>query len=152
MPNDMSFERFRALRAQATDVLALRGRAEQVLAARPLRSFDGFGHFLDAVLGEDHASEQAIAQTIRLSRAALEQLRASELDPFSGSLEPIVYLAFLLGIDQGEFVRLAKIDHVRFAHHADSVIPRSEQVADGSNISDIEQIWSRLEEDRASAL
>ena len=53
MTHEMNMERFRKVKAQASMVLGLRHQAESVLARRPLRSFDGFGHFLDSVLGED---------------------------------------------------------------------------------------------------
>ena len=152
MDHNLDIQKFRELRAQAADVNGLRQRAETILARRPLRSFDGFGHFLDAVLGDNQKQLDALAQTVRLPSIAIEQLRASELDPFSNVFESVAYLGFLLGIGSNEFSRLVSIDHERFAHHAASIIARSQDAAPFVPPVGVQQLWARFEEDRATAL
>jgi hypothetical protein len=148
----MNIEQFRKVKAQATMVLGLRRQAESVLARRPLRSFDGFGHFLDSVLGENREQTNALATTVRLPVTTIDQLRASELDPFAGSLEEIAYLGYLLGIGWAEFVRLASTDHSRFARHSQTVFSRSGEDAAPEAVERIQQLWARFEEDQATAL
>lgn len=152
MKYELDIHRFRELKAQATDVIELRQQVEAVLARRPLRSFDGFGHFLDAVLGDDAESLDALAQTVRLPSTTIDQLRASELDPFATSFEKVTYLGFLLGIGTEEFTRLATIDHSRFARHAESVFARSSETATSDTRERIQELWARFEEDRATDL
>jgi hypothetical protein len=152
MNSDLNIHRFRELKAQATDVLGLRQDAQMILARRSLRTFDGFGHFLDAVLGDDEQRVEALALTARLSTAMLDQLRASELDPFAASFENVAYVGFLLGIDTDEFVRLADIDHSRFARHSESVLARTGTEATRASVERVHQLWARFEEDRGTAL
>jgi hypothetical protein len=152
MRYELDINRFRELKAQASEVLGLRAQAQAILARRSLRSFDGFGHFLDAVLGDDQERLDALAQTVKLPSSTIDQLRASELDPFVTSLENIAYLGFLLGIEEAEFARLANIDHGRFARHSESVLTRSQQETMTDTAEQIKLLWARFEEDQATAL
>lgn len=152
MMHGMDMDQFRKVKAQASMVLDLRREAEAVLARRPVRHFDGFGHFLDAVLGEDRERTSALARTVRLPLNTIDQLRASELDPFAGPLEEIAYLGYLLGIACADFVRLTSTDHGRFARHATTVIARSGAAAAPEAPERIERLWTRFEEDQGTAL
>lgn len=152
MNHELDVARFRELKAQASSVTTLRHRVQSILARRPLRSFDGFGHFLDAVLGEDQQVMDTLARTVHLPSTTIEQLRASELDPFATSLEKVAYLGFLLGIDTDDFARLADIDHTRFARHSDSVFARSDGDGKPHTVDQLQQLWKRFEEDQASGL
>lgn len=152
MRDRFDIQRFRAVRAQAADVLGLRRRAELVLSRRALETFDGFGHFLDAVLGDDDRTVNAVAETVHLPHAVIDQLRASELDPFSASLDSVAYLGFLLGISEGEFRRLIDVDHVRFAKYSDAVLSRSTGDNSPAAPERLQALWLRFEEDRATDL
>jgi hypothetical protein len=152
MKREMTIARFRMLMGQAGYVIDLRHQTEAVLAERSIRSFDGFGHLLDTVLGDDPACLTALAQTVNLSSNAIDQLRASALDPFSVSIEAVVYLGFVLGIELADFSRLIEIDHGRFAHHAASVLDRSGDTTPSDIGQTVQELWLRFEEDRATAL
>jgi hypothetical protein len=152
MRYEFDINRFRELKAQANDVLGLREQAQAIIARRPLRTFDGFGHFLDAVLGDDDERVDALAETIKLPSNTIDQLRASELDPFATSFEKVAYLGYLLGIEWAEFTRLANIDHGRFARHSESVLARSQEEMRTDTAEQIKQFWSRFEEDQGTAL
>ena len=152
MKDRMNIDRFRELKAQAADVLALRQQTKAVLARRPIRSFDGFGHFLDAVLGDDVQCMESLAQTVRLPVSTLDQLRASELDPVSAHFDEVAYLGFLLGIDRDDFSRLVTIDHSRFSRHADTVLARSGDDSDDNPTIRITRMWARFDADSGTGL
>jgi hypothetical protein len=152
MRYELDINRFRELKTQANEVLGLQQQVQAILARRPLRSFDGFGHFLDAVLGDDNERLDALAQTVKLPSNTIDQLRASELDPFATSFEKVAYLGFLLGIEWAEFTRLANIDHGRFARHSESVLARSQEETINDTSEQIKRLWSRFEEDQGTAL
>lgn len=152
MKYEFNMNRFRELKAQAGEVLGLRQHVQSILARRSLRSFDGLGHFLDAVLGDDEEQLGALAQTVKMPIRTIDQLRASELDPFSTPLENVAYLGFLLGIEREEFRRLAMIDHDRFARHSESVVARSQEGMPTDPAERIRELWSRFEEDQGKGL
>lgn len=152
MQDPMNIERFRDIRAQATVIGEMRARAVAVRSRRSLRSFDGLGHFVDAVLGEDEHDVVCLAQTVRLPVATIEQLRASELDPFTGVFEKIAYLGFLLGVDADDFLRLSTIDRERFVRSSATVIARSGADTEMASEHQVAQLWARFAEDSAVSL
>lgn len=152
MRDSMSIERFRDIRAQATIVSQMHARAASVQSQRPLRSFDGLGHFLDAVLGEDPRDLACLAQTIRLPVTTIEQLRSSELDPFAGVFEQVAYLGFLLGVAPTDFLKLATIDRERFVQASATVLARNGSATETASVHRVQQLWARFGEDRATSL
>ncbi len=152
MRRELDIDQFHNLKAQAASVVRLRVQAQAIQERRSIRTFDGFGHFLDAVIGNDVTGLDALSKTVHVSRELIEQLRASELDPLAESFDAIAYIAFLLGVDRDEFLRLTDIDHGRFAKHAETVLARSDPTSNADNGSRIQQLWDRFEEDLASDL
>jgi hypothetical protein len=152
MPNLFDENRFLALRKQSEDALQLSIRARELLSKRDANSFDGFGHFLDAILPDDPARLEHIAVALRLSTVHLLRLRASRLDPLSLPAEPIVLLGQLIGIAREQFERLIAQDHERFAPVARGVTPRGKSDSYDQQLTHLRAVWEMTASNDGSEL
>jgi hypothetical protein len=76
---------FLAMRQQHEGAMQLASRGREVLLHRSAASFDGFGHFLDAVLPDEPEAAKGLTAVLHISSQEIERLRASLLDPLSVS-------------------------------------------------------------------
>jgi hypothetical protein len=152
METERRLKNFDAVHGVALEVTKVRNCAASLLSERSIQSFDGFGHFLDAVLGDDPQAEEALARAVRVSRETIDQLRASAVDPFAISMQSVVYLGFLVGIKDEEFFRLIEVDHRRFAGYGSSVFARDSQTTVDEGAAALRAHWRRCEEDLATEL
>ena len=144
MPNLFNENRFLALRKQSEDALQLSVRAREVLSKRDANTFDGFGHFLDAILPDDPTRLEHIASALRLSTIHLLRLRASRLDPLSLPAEPIVLLGQVTGIAREQFEKLIARDHERFAPAARGVTSRGKDDTYGQELTRWRSVWDTV--------
>ena len=148
----MDRARFLAMRRRSEEALQLAVRAHEVLLRRDVGSFDGFGHFLDAILPDDAERLNRLALALDLSPLHLQRLRASRLDPFSLTTEHIVRLGQLLGIARDSFERLVARDHQRFAASAHGVTAREMDRETDERFNAIRSEWERWQLNEATGL
>lgn len=152
MESEWRLKNFEAVQGVALELTKVRENAASLLTKRSFQSFDGFGHFLDVLLGDDTHAEEALARAVRVSRETLDQLRASSLDPFAIPMHSIAYLGFVVGIRGEEFFHLIEIDHRRFAGFGSSVFSRDSQDTAEANAVTLRSLWHRFQEDLATDL
>jgi hypothetical protein len=112
-------------------------------------SFDGFGHYIDALLPDEPERMRAIARTVHLQFEHLRALRQSELDPTTMPSESLTLLGRLAGLEAEAFLTLVQRDHLRLAQPASARGDAQQEVAQDSR-AELLREWSRWDEDSAA--
>jgi hypothetical protein len=148
----MNEARFLALRRNADEAMQVSARARRLLSERSVDSFDGFGHFLDAILPDDPEKLEQIAALVNISPVHLERLRASRLDPLTLPDGPMVQLGQLAGIAEATFEQLIGQDHARFAEASQGVKSRLQDTPDTDRLSELRAAWREWSANEGSDL